>query len=75
ASGQQFSVILRQKSLSGGEVEAAVEQNIAGYSTGARAHAGESFYSADGTTWTDISAEGVNHCIKVYAYDAGKTTL
>ncbi|MEG2882091.1 MAG: lectin like domain-containing protein, partial [Christensenella sp.] len=75
ASGQQFSVILRQKSLDGGEVEAAVEQNVAGYSTGARAHAGESFYSADGTTWTDISAAGVNHCIKVYAYDAGKTTL
>lgn len=43
-----------------------VEVPVAGYSDGASAAPGQSFYSADGETWTDLTGvvPGGNFCLK-----------
>ncbi|NCB17667.1 MAG: hypothetical protein EOM65_16030, partial [Synergistales bacterium] len=43
-----------------------VEVPVTGYSDGASAAPGQSYYSADGVTWTDITSvvQGANFCLK-----------
>lgn len=45
-----------------------VELPLAGYSSRATAHAGESFFSPDGVAWEDVSAsqKQINVCIKAF---------
>lgn len=52
-----------------------VELPLEGYSDNATAAPGESFYSADGASWTDLTGDfpGANFCIKVLA-TAGKSS-
>lgn len=47
----------------------AVEYPLAGYSSAATASPGQSYYSSNGTTWTDLTTwkANTNACIKAYA--------
>jgi len=73
-SGQRFSVVVQY--TSGGTYPLATEGIYAGYSSGCTSSAGESFYSNNGTTWTDFltgwPSYACNNVIKAYA--GGKAT-
>ena len=66
-AGQKFSVVLK---LTTPEYNfpIAIEMPYSGYSSKATAHAGESFISSDGNTWTDITTydSNTNVCIKAF---------
>lgn len=75
AAGEEFGVTVRLQNRDGSDVVAAVEMPIAGRSDRARAQAGQSFTSADGRDWTDISREySANNCIKAFTDGAGGGT-
>ena len=59
--GEYFSVVLR---LSGGYMP--VEAKSRGYSENAEVNAGESYFSADGVSWTDGVSVGGNACVKAF---------
>lgn len=69
-SGQKFSIVIKFTNLIGGfGWPMAIEENLSGYSSGATSNANESFFSANGTSWTDFysfSAEKINVCIKAF---------
>ncbi len=73
--GQKFSVILRLTTPGNG-YPLAVEYPMAGYSSRAGAHAGESFISTDGTSWTDLTqvVKNGNACIKAFTITRGTVT-
>ncbi len=54
----------------------AVEYAEPGYSSAATASPGQSYYSANGTTWTDLTTwkSSANACIKAYATTVSDTT-
>lgn len=66
--GEDFSVVVRLTD-SWYKYPIAVEAPIRSYSSKATAHAGESFISADGVKWQDITKKypNTNVCIKAYA--------
>jgi len=71
--GKKFSVVMKFKSP-GYFYPVPVEYPYAGYSMKAKSKAGESFESADGTTWTDFKsmtsdppATNTSVCIKVFS--------
>lgn len=82
--GQTFSVVVKL-TTPGYYQPLAVERPIAGFSTGAEASAGESYISADGVEWEDltIAAPNTNVCLKAYtvyeepklSFSTGQTTL
>ena len=66
--GQRFSAVL-QLSTPGHAYPLAVEYAVAGYSVAAAAGAGESFLSANGSSWNDFTKRvnsTANFCCKVY---------
>ena len=67
--GKKFSIVLKLTN-SGYNYPIAVEAPISGYSSKAKANAGESFISPDGNTWTDITTDSdhsnTNVCIKAF---------
>jgi C1A family cysteine protease len=65
--GEKFSVIVRLTTPGYG-YPLAVEYPMAGYSTQAVAHSGESYISSDGKSWTDLSrvVPNGNACIKAF---------
>ena len=67
-SGQDFVVAVRLLDVAPHEM--AIERPKSGYP--ATAHAGESFYSSDGSTWTDLTANyaGTNVCVKAFTQPA-----
>ena len=69
SEGKKFSVVLKIIN-SGYNYPVAVEAPISGYSSKAKANAGESFISPDGNTWTDITTDpdhsNTNVCIKAF---------
>jgi len=73
-SGQRFSVVVQYTAA--GTYPLATEGIYAGYSSGCTSSAGESFYSSNGTTWTDFltgwPSYACNNVIKAYA--GGKAT-
>jgi hypothetical protein len=77
SEGKKFSVVLK---LINSEYNypVAVEAPISGYSSKARANAGESFISPDGNNWTDLTTDpdhsNTNVCIKAFT-DKMKTTV
>jgi C1A family cysteine protease/PKD repeat protein len=66
-AGQKFSVVLKL-TTPGFNYPIPLEDPDSGYSSKATAHAGESFVSPDGKTWTDIMASysNTNVCIKAF---------
>lgn len=66
-AGQKFSVVLKLTNP-GNNNPIALEYPYSGYSSKATAHAGESFVSADGNTWTDMTTiyRNTNVCIKAF---------
>jgi C1A family cysteine protease len=66
SSGQNFSVVIRFNTETYG-YPLAIEAAQAGYSSGATTSAGESYYSSSGSSWSDISLQGYNACIKAFA--------
>ena len=68
-AGQKFSVVLKLTNPTY-QYPIAVEMPISGHSSQATANASESFVSADGNTWTDITTESgysnTNVCIKAF---------
>lgn len=66
-AGQKFSVVLKLTNP-GSSNPIALEYPYSGYSSKATAHAGESFVSADGNTWTDMTTiyRNTNVCIKAF---------
>ena len=66
---QKFSVILKLTN-SKYNYPIAVESPISGYSSKAKANAGESFVSSDGNSWKDITTDSsysnTNVCIKAF---------
>lgn len=67
--GDVFSVVLKVTAPTD-PYPLVIEEPIEGYSSGATAEAGESFVSADGDTWEDltISYPDTNVCIKAHTY-------
>jgi PKD repeat protein len=67
SAGQKFSVVVKL-TTSGYEFPVAIEYPYSGYSSKAKANAGESYVSADGQSWTDITTEyrNTNICIKAF---------
>jgi Synergist-CTERM protein sorting domain-containing protein len=55
--GEKFAVVV-ELTTPGYNWPIPIENLIVGYSEKARAHAGESYISANGTTWTDITTVG-----------------
>ncbi len=68
---QKFSIILKLTN-SKYNYPIAVESPISGYSSKAKANAGESFVSSDGNSWKDITTDSsysnTNVCIKAFTY-------
>jgi len=66
-AGQKFSVVMKLTTPNY-NYPTAVEMPYAGWSSKAKAKAGESFVSSDGNTWTDITGyfSNTNVCIKAF---------
>ncbi|WP_027179689.1 lectin like domain-containing protein [Maridesulfovibrio bastinii] len=69
--GEKFSIVLKTVSETKPNYYA-LEYPIQGYATQMTASAGQSFYSTDGTNWTDISKvyTNTNICLRVIAVPA-----
>lgn len=68
SAGQRFSVVL-QLTTPGYGYPLAAEYAVAGYSSAAKASAGQSFLSANGTLWDDFTkrvSSTANFCCKAY---------
>lgn len=67
AAGQKFSVVLNLTTPSY-NYPIAFEYPLAGYSSKATANAGESYISADGTSWGDLTSttRNANVCLKAF---------
>ena len=66
--GERFSVIVRVTGSADYTYLAPVEVYEAEYSEAASANAGETFYSVDGTNWTDIYTEDDTKSICIKAF-------
>lgn len=66
-AGQKFSVVLKL-TTPGYNYPIAIEYPYSGYSSKAKANAGESYISKDGQSWKDITTEysNTNICIKAF---------
>jgi C1A family cysteine protease len=66
-AGERFSIVVRL-TAPGYNYPIAVEYAAGGYSSGAVAHAGESYISSNGTSWSDItnSYPNMNVCLKAF---------
>lgn len=66
-SGQSFSVVVRL-ATPGYDSPIAVERRIVSYSDKASASPGQSYFSSDGTSWTDMTTidSSANVCIKAF---------
>ena len=73
-AGQPFIVAVKVTTTGYG-YPIAVEQPLSGYSSGSTAAAGQSYISADGATWGDVTTwyAGTNVCLKAYT-SPGPTT-
>lgn len=73
--GEKFSVVITLRTP-GYTYPVAIEYPYNGYSTKARARAGESWVSKDGATWTDITTAypNTNVCLKAFTR-TGESTL
>ncbi len=69
SAGQRFSVVVRLTNPSY-LFPVAVEKPIAGFSSLATASAGQSYFSSNGTVWSDMTSlwSNTNVCLKAYAY-------
>ncbi len=67
-SGQKFSIVVKL-TTPGTNYPIPIERPLSGYSTGAVASPGQSFYSYDGSSWDDMAVyiENTNVCVKAYA--------
>ncbi len=79
SDGQKFSVVVKLTNANGTyPYPIAVEYPISDYSSGAAASAGQSYFSPDGSNWTDLTTLTDSHyhdnysqtnvCLKAYAY-------
>lgn len=68
SAGQKFSVVFKYTTPGYG-YPVPIERPISGYSSGASASSGQSFYSNGGSSWTDMTTNysGTNACIKAFA--------
>ena len=66
-AGQKFSVVL-ELTTSGFGYPIAMERPISGWSSKAIANSGESFFSSDGQTWSEMTIDfpNTNACIKAF---------
>ncbi|MDW7731904.1 MAG: lectin like domain-containing protein [Methanolobus sp.] len=64
-AGQRFSVVVTL-TTPGYNYPLAIEKVISGHSSNAHSESGQSYMSSEGSTWTDISASGMNACIKAF---------
>jgi C1A family cysteine protease len=74
-SGAAF-VVAAKLTTPGSDSPLAVEYSLADYSSAATASPGQSYYSSNGTTWTDLTTwrSSANACIKAYATTVSDTT-
>ena len=80
-AGQKFSVVVKFTS-SGSTTPVPTEAPVSGYSSQARANAGESYYHADdsswsqGSTWADMTSYSANTniCIKAFTASSGTSS-
>lgn len=72
SAGEPFSIIFKYTTPGYG-YPVPIERPISGYSSGASASSGQSFYSMNGNTWTDMTASygGTNACIKGFVGTGG----
>ena len=72
SAGQKFSVVIKY-TTPGYNYPVPIERPISGYSSGASASSGESFYSSGGSSWTDMTTaySGTNACIKGFVGAGG----
>ena len=65
-AGTRFAVVVKL-SVSSGNARVFLEYPVSGYSSEARANSDESYYSSNGTSWTDAGAgNNANICIKAF---------
>jgi C1A family cysteine protease len=65
-----FSLVLKLTTASTGYSSCCIEHQIAGYTSAATAAAGEGFYSANGSTWRDLTWDlpNASYCLKAFVY-------
>ena len=70
-SGVAFVVAVKL-TTPGHDYPLAIEYPVAGYSSAATASPGQSYFSSDGTTWTDLTTvkDNANVCLKAYTITA-----
>ena len=76
AAGQLFSIVVGM-SVPGYNYPIAYEYAYSGYTSAATAESGQSFISADGATWTDLTSfhATANFCCKAYAKGLAGVTV
>jgi PKD repeat protein/C1A family cysteine protease len=72
-SGQTFSVVI-QLTTPGDDYPMSVSTPISGYSSHATATAGESFLSADGISWSDLTSLAANTTLNIKAFTNSATS-
>lgn len=74
--GEKFSVVITLRTP-GYVYPVAIEYPYNGYSTKARARAGESWVSKDGSSWTDITTAyaNTNVCLKAFTRSSGTSLI
>lgn len=72
-SGERFSVVVKL-TTPGYNYPIPVEYPYTGYSSGARANAGQSYVSSNGSSWADITVSFPNTNVCLKAFGSGITT-
>ena len=77
SNGEKFSIVIKLTNLNGYPYQHAIEKPYSGYSSTATASSGQSFYSINGYSWTDLtSAIGkTNFCIKAFTESTAVPTV
>ena len=71
APGERFSVVVKVSTTSGTTYLVPVEAAQSNYSSKASSASGRSYMSGNGTSWTDMGAQGRDVCVKAFARAAG----
>jgi len=71
-AGEQFAVVMKETTPGYG-YPAAIEDLWSGYSSAARASAGQSFYSQNGTSWYDLAALWPDANVTIRAFTSAAT--
>ncbi|MFA5384250.1 MAG: lectin like domain-containing protein [Eubacteriales bacterium] len=76
SEGEKYSIVVKITNLNDFAYQHAIEEPYDGYSSAATASPGQSFYSLNGSSWTDLTSAfpNSNFCIKAFTDSTVSTT-